>query len=122
MRQDPLSQNSVNIFKISFNKNQREMIGKELLDKYNFNFTSMVEKLQKIKIPIYRDISKMARRISLGISTGKEDRFDYIDSYELSFKTNLLNFADLMSVASGRFSPEFVYKTTNFDVEQNIVK
>lgn len=112
----------LNIFKIAFNKNQKEMIGKELLDKYNLSFTSMVEKLQKIKIPIYRDISRMARRISLNISTGKEDRFDYIDSYELSFKTNLLNFADLMSVASGRFSPEFVYKTTNFDMEQNMIK
>lgn len=47
----------------------------------------------------------MARRIALGISTGKDDRFDYIDSYELSFKTNGLNFSDLMSVASGRFTP-----------------
>lgn len=64
----------------------------------------------------------MARRISLGKSTQKEDRFDYIDSYELSFKTNALTFADLMSVASFRFTPEFVYKTTNFDVEQNVVK
>ncbi len=64
----------------------------------------MVEKIQKIKIPIYRDISRMARRIALGITTGKEDRFDYIDSYELSFKTNALSFSDLMSVASGRFT------------------
>lgn len=24
-----------------------------------------------------------------------------------------------MSVASGRFTPEFIYKTTNFDVDQN---
>ena len=116
MRHDPLSQKAMNIFKISFNKNQKEMIGKELLNKYNFSFTSMVEKLQKIKIPIYRDISRMARRISLGKSTPKEDRFDYIDSYELSFKTNSLTFSDLMSVASFRFVPEFVYKTTNFDV------
>ena len=45
-----------------------------------------------------------------------------MDSYELSFKTNALTFVDLMSVASGRFTPEFVYKTTNFDVEQNVIK
>ena len=82
----------------------------------------MAEKLQKIKIPIYRDISRMARRIMLDISTGKEDRFDYIDSYELSFKTVNLSFQDLMSVASGRFMPDFVSKTTNFDVDQNIIK
>lgn len=61
----------------------------------------------------------MARKISLNVSTGKEDRFDYIDSYQLSFKTNSLTFLDLMSVASGRFTPQFVYRTTNFDMEQN---
>ena len=62
---------NLNIFKIAFNKNQKEIIGKELLNKYYFSFTSMVEKLQKIKIPIYRDISRMARKISLNVSTGK---------------------------------------------------
>jgi predicted nuclease with TOPRIM domain len=61
----------LNIFKVAFNRNQKEMIGRELLNKYYFSFTSMVEKLQKIKIPIYRDISRMARRISLNISTGR---------------------------------------------------
>jgi hypothetical protein len=41
----------------------------------------MVEKLQRIKIPIYRDLSRMARKINVGVNTGKENIFDYIDSF-----------------------------------------
>ena len=47
------------------------------------SFTSVVEKIQKIqkiKVPIYRDMSRMGRKISLGISTGKEDILDHIES------------------------------------------
>lgn len=40
----------------------------------------MVEKLQKIKIPIYRDLSRLARKVNVGVTTPKENIFDYIDA------------------------------------------
>ena len=73
----------------------------------------MVEKLQKIKVPIYRDISSLARNCTSGKPTGKEDITDYIDSFELSFKLNELYYHDLMSVASGRFSNDFLGRVMN---------
>ena len=48
----------------------------------------MAEKISKMKIPIYRDISTLGRNIMVGMSTGKEVVVDLMDSNELSIKLN----------------------------------
>ena len=45
----------------------------------------------------------------------KERIEDYIDSFELSFKIKDLLFQDIMSAASNRFSPDFLYNLFNAD-------
>lgn len=40
---------------------------------------------------------------------------DYIDSYEMSFKIRHLEFQDIMSTASGRFTPDFLSRLLNTD-------
>ena len=79
------SSKPLDIFRMSMEDSGRQkyIIGKQLLTKFNMSFTSVVEKIQKIqkiKVPIYRDMSRMGRKISLGISTGKEDILDHIES------------------------------------------
>ena len=96
----------INLFKIIRDECDDE-IGPSILDKFYFCWSSVIEKLQKIKIPIYRDLSLLGRKATAGISTrrGNEDITDYIDSFELSFKLKELFVHDIISVASGRFTP-----------------
>lgn len=52
----------------------------------------------------------MARAIIKNQTVSKLNIIDYVDSVELSFKLKELTFEDVMSVASGRFSPDFLGK------------
>ena len=40
-------------------------------------------------------------------------RLDHITSKEITFKVNNVTFEDLLSIATGRFTPDLVYKAAN---------
>jgi hypothetical protein len=74
----------INIFKIG-NDDDEDLAAKEILEDYYFCTNSTIEKLSKVKIPIYRDLSNFARQLMLGKKT-REDPVDYIETIELSYK------------------------------------
>jgi hypothetical protein len=43
--------------------------------------------------------------------------FDYVDSIDLGFKLTELRFYDVMSTASNRFNPDFVFRIQNSDFD-----
>jgi hypothetical protein len=38
----------------------------DVLDKYHFHFTSMTEKMEKVKFPVLRDLSQLGRKLAKG--------------------------------------------------------
>ncbi len=109
-------QDNMNIFQYCY-QDQTITIGNSLLEKHNFCFTSIMTKIQKVKLPAYRDLSRFGRRMMLGLSTGSDKRDLNIDSYESSFNLNELRCADVLSIASGRFTPKTVIDKMNMDGE-----
>jgi hypothetical protein len=64
----------MNIFQLLYDK---DFFNRNLttLDKYFFSFNSLLEKFQKFKIKIYRDISRESRVNVSKKPEGKSDRF-----------------------------------------------
>lgn len=74
-----LNQKDIDIFKF-LKKNSGKYITKELLNKYYFSHTSFVDKLNRFKIPIMREISKQSRDFTLNISMPKSVRLELLSS------------------------------------------
>ena len=68
-----------------------------------------MEKLDKFKIPINRDLSKKAREAVLY----KIEEEDKLADEFLTFSSSNISFMDLLGVAAGRISHSFVYNRLN---------
>ena len=97
-----------NIFRFANLVEEEGLHGKEILQKYHFCLDSIQEKAQKLKIPIYRDISTRSRNIEMGENI-KEYRFEFIQNIEVQVILDKLDFHNLLSLASGRFDQEYVH-------------
>lgn len=91
----------------------KPFLTKDVLNQFYFCHNSTIDKLNQFKSNTLRDISKSARNYITDPKFTHTNRLDHISSKELSFKISQLNLEDLLSVATGRFSPEIVYKTAN---------
>jgi hypothetical protein len=101
-------QGAINIFEF-MHGNHRSILSKQLLKKYYFNFTSCVEKMQRYKVHIYRELSQLARTLITNTNIAKSVRLDVLSSAELSISAKDIRFGDLISIGSGRLDPPLVY-------------
>lgn len=101
-------QGPINIFEF-MRGNLPSIISKDILKKYFFNFTSCLEKMQRYKVPIYREISQLARNLVLNSNISKSVRLDVLNSAELSISVKDIRFGDLIGIGSGRLDPPLVY-------------
>jgi len=67
----------------------------------------------RVKFYHVRDISRVGRRLIKDTSFKMPGRLDHITSKEITFKVNNVTFEDLLSIATGRFTPDLVYKAAN---------
>jgi hypothetical protein len=93
--------------------NHKPFLGSDILDDHYFSHASTVEPMTRYRIPFAREISRTARRYIKDYSFRQPFRLDHISSKEITFKVASLYYEDLLSIASGRFSPEIVYKGMN---------
>lgn len=106
------TQKDIDIFKF-LKKNGGKYITKELLNKYYFSHNSFVDKMNRYKIPIMREISKQSRNFVMNVTMPKSMRLELLNSNELTFNQNNLRFVDLLGVSSGRLNPILVYDVLN---------
>ena len=85
------------------------IVTSDILIKNRFNFTSCVEKLEKINFPIFRDLSKLGRDLIRNHAVPHSVRLDLLNSNELTFKANDIRILDLFGVCAGRLSSKLVY-------------
>lgn len=105
-----------NIFNLVFNNDELIKMGNSILDKYYFCHNSMKEIVQKLKVPIYRDISIFARKM-VTERQSKENRSDYLDPNEVN--PILLEDSEIsgcLTVAAGRSKPSDILKMFNEDI------
>ena len=89
--------------------NFQGILNSDILLKNNFNFTSCVEKFQKIKFPIFRDLSKLGRDLIRNRKIANNVKLDLLNSNELTFKSSDIRFLDILSVCTGRLDYKLVY-------------
>lgn len=87
----------------------KRLLTKDVLLDHYFSFASNVDKLNKFKFPIQRDLSRQARCFAYLYNIAKNIRLDALNSKELTFNAKDIRFIDLISVASGRLDPPLVY-------------
>jgi hypothetical protein len=98
----------LNIFQLLYDKSL--FFGKgDILEQHYFSFYSLIEKFGKLKFFTTRDLTRYARRLAAS-------KYDMEDTPEVSdFTAQDISLDDLLGVATGRFTPEFVYKNLNAD-------
>ena len=64
-----------------------------------------MDKITKFRFPTVRELSRIGRKFARDHHYKQPSRLDVINSNEMSFSVGDINFLDLLSVASGRFSP-----------------
>lgn len=74
---------------------------------------SLANKASSHSIFYARDLSIFSRKFEADNVYELSGRIDYITSKEIAFNMEALNYEDVMSVASGRFNPEIVYRVAN---------
>jgi hypothetical protein len=84
-----------------------------VLDQHFFSHLSVVDKLAAFKIFFPRELGRQGRQLQSDSAYRFPGRIDFITSKEIAFNMEKVTFEDLLSVASGRFSPDIVYKATN---------
>ena len=65
----------------------------------------MMDKITTFRFPILRDLSRIARKFVGDHQYKQPLRLDVINSNEMGFRVGDISFIDLLSIASGRFSP-----------------
>lgn len=93
--------------------NSSNIVTKDILLRYHFNFTHCVEKIDAYKFPIFRDLSRLGRSLANNSNITKNGRLDVLVSGEMNFNGNDIRFNDLMSVSSGRLDHSLVYSVLN---------
>lgn len=106
------NQIEINIFKFA-KGNHRPFLSQDILDKYFFSHVSLANKSSSHSIFFARDLSIFSRKFEADNVYELSGRIDYITSKEIAFNMEALNYEDVMSVASGRFNPEIVYRVAN---------
>lgn len=73
------SAKKINVFRILVDSEELKS-NRSVLQKYYFSHThsAMTEKISKMKIPIYRDISTMSRKLVTDLGTGRENIQDFM--------------------------------------------
>jgi hypothetical protein len=102
------NQGPINIFEF-MHGNHRSILSRDILTKFYFNFTSCLDKLQRFKIQIYRELSLIGRTLVFKTNIPKSVRLDVLNSNEMSVNLKDIRFADLISISSGRLDPSLVY-------------
>lgn len=102
----------LNIFQI-MRGNHKPFITTDTLDKFHFNFTHLVERIDAVKFPILRDLSRVGRNFMNERKAARHNRIDYIHSNEMTVNYGDIRFEDLLSMASGRFDAEIAYVAAN---------
>lgn len=101
----------INIFKLT--EAGDHCIGAlDYLRKHKFEFNGMIERNYKFRIPIYRDLSRLARMVMMGGSRN-ESILDYVYADELNINSKWVQFGDLISVCSNRLTSELIYSIIN---------
>lgn len=94
-------------------KIKKPYITNEILDKYFFSHLSLANKFSSNNIFYIRQMSQLGRNFSLDHCYKLPGRVDYLISKEISVNIENINCEDLINIASGRFTPEIVYKLVN---------
>jgi hypothetical protein len=97
-----------NIFSLIFRRDEHIKTGAEILQTYYFNHDSMKETPKKTKIPFFRDMSHFARLCIL--KKAPTNKYEILQSNEMTLSENDYNFATLMGIASGRSTPDDITK------------
>jgi hypothetical protein len=66
---------------------------------------NLAERINGLKVPLLRDLSRVGRELILERFAKRHNRIDYISSLEMAVKYGEIKVIDLLSMASGRFSP-----------------
>ena len=66
---------------------------------------NLAERINGLKVPLLRDLSRVGRELILERFAKRHNRIDYISSLEMAVKYGKIKVIDLLSMASGRFSP-----------------
>ena len=74
---------------------------------------NMAERINGLKVPFLRDLSRVGRELILERFAKKHNRIYYISSLEMAVKYGEIKVIDLLSMASGRFTPEIAYAAAN---------
>ena len=102
----------MNLFRaIHLSKDEFYLKDKPLYD-HKFAFTSVMEKINKMKVFFVRDLSQEAR---CNARQTPEHTGDIKDHNFEAYDFNQLRFEDLINVASGRCTPEVVFNQFNHD-------
>lgn len=95
----------VNIFSVL--KSEEGLLSpEETLKSYNFAFDKVVDHINKIKIPILRDISKIGRTAITHLEFPRKVVLELLN--DTGESKTYLDFYDIMNVASGRINPRFL--------------
>ena len=76
-----------------------------ILDKLYFNYTSIVDRMGKQKISIYRDLSKISRNLAKSnknVNISNNDKLQIMSANEVTFQYQNIKGEDLFSIASGK--------------------
>lgn len=107
-----VNQVPINIFSIV--KSDPKILKNTILDKYKFSFTSVIEKAeQKVRFPVYRDISKKARMLSLKNKFSRTELMEFISSSDINSNSSRIRFEDLLGLATGRCTPDLIDEWIN---------
>jgi hypothetical protein len=102
----------MNIFQI-MRGTHKPFLTRDTLDKLHLSFTHLVERIDVVKFPLLRDLSRVGRDLMQERTAGRHNRIDFISSIEMAVNYGYVRMGDLLSMASGRFSPEIAYTAAN---------
>jgi len=100
-------QREINIFE--FRKGRTNgIVTCDMLGKFYFSFTSIVDRIGKQKISIYRDLCQISRILAKSkplVKISKNDKLQIMSPNEAIFQFQNIKGEDLLSLASGKLDP-----------------
>lgn len=84
------------------------IVTSNILSKFYFNFTSIVDRMSKSKISVYRDLSKLSRKLAKSnkhSNISNNDRLQIMSASEAIFQYQNIKGEDILSLASGKLDP-----------------
>jgi hypothetical protein len=102
----------INIFQV-MRGTHRPFLTRDCLDKYHFSYTHIVEQIDSLKFPYFRDLSRIGRGLAQNLRLPQVNHLDHISSREMAVRYGDIRVDDMLSIASGRFTPDIAYAAAN---------